>query len=85
MCFTEYMQDILTDEWYAACKSNPAEDVGRLIETVAMINRNDIHLHAYDCQVFPSDKQVISGNYELVPDSLRMLIDGIFNSTELIH
>ena len=77
VCFTEHMKDILTDEWYAARKNNAGEDVRRLIETAAMIIRNDIRSQAYDCQVFPSAKQVLSGNYELVPDSLRMLIDGI--------
>ena len=77
VCFTEHMQDILTDEWYAARKSNSSEDVARLIETVAAVIRKDIRSQAYDCHAFPTAEQVISGNSLLVPDSLRMLIDGI--------
>ena len=80
--FTECMQDILPDEWYAARKSNPAVDVRRLIEKAAIIIRNDFCSKAYDYQVFPSAEEVISGNYDLVPDSLRVLIEGILKPKE---
>lgn len=77
MCFSECMQDIVTNEWYAARKANPAEDVKRILETAAQIIRNDIRSQAYECQVFPSTKQMSDGNSKLVPESLRVLVDGI--------
>lgn len=71
LCFTECMKDVLTDEWYAARKSDLAANVRRLIVTAALIIRNDIRSQAVDCQVFSSAEKVISRNCELVPDTLH--------------
>ena len=77
VCFTQYMKDVLSDEWYSQRESDPADEVKRLIATVAEIIRNDIRSRPYSCDFFPSPEQITSGNCDLVPESLRLLMDGI--------
>lgn len=82
VCFTHCVKDILSDEWYANRKSDSAEDIKRLIATAAELIRNDIHSRPFDCHLFPSAEQIISGNSDLVPESLQLLIDGILKPKE---
>ena len=77
VCFSGCMNSILTNQWYKDREENAADEVKRVIHTAAMLIRREIRSRVYNCEVFPSAEQIASGNSELVPDTLRLLIDGI--------
>ena len=77
VCFSGCMNSILTNQWYTEREENAADEVKRVIHTAAMLIRREIRSRVYNCEVFPSAEQIASGNSELVPDTLRLQIDGI--------
>ena len=77
VCFSGCMNSILTNQWYKEREENAADEVKRVIHTAAMLIRREIRSRVYNCEVFPSAEHIASGNSELVPDTLRLLIDGI--------
>ena len=77
-CFSGCMNSILTNQWYAEREKNAADEVKRVIHTAAMLLiRREIRYRVYNREVFPSAEQSASGNREIVPDTLRLLIYGI--------
>lgn len=79
VCFGGLTNEILTAKWYEDKRQNMHEERNRIIETAAAIIRQDIRSHSYDCDLYPNPEQISSGNAEMVPDTLRILIEGIIN------
>lgn len=77
VCFSGCSSRILTDKWYGDRKIKHEDEVKRVIETAAKLIRQEIRSRAYDCDVYPSVEEIESGNNNLAPPSLKLLIDGI--------
>lgn len=76
MCFAGLAGRILSNKWYEDRKHNYEEEKKRVVEAAANIILQDIRSQVYDCSVYPSVDELISGT-DVIPESLSLLINSI--------
>lgn len=77
VCLRDTGHKILTKAWYEKKSENEEEERRRIVCTAAEIIREDIRSQFYDTDMYPSLENLMEQSEALVPESLKLLIEGI--------
>lgn len=77
VCFRDASDKILNDNWYTSRCSDETAEWERIVRTAGAILLEDMQLMAYDTTVFPPSDDFCNNAEEMVPHSLRVLMDSL--------
>lgn len=77
ICFRGTAVKILSDKWYSDRKSDACAERLRVVKAAAAIVRQDIRGAVFNTQEYPDVEQIRSGGAELLPETLKVLVQDI--------
>lgn len=80
VCFRGTASRILNDNWYKDRLKNGTDERMRIVKAAAIIIKEDIYSLTCEYDNYPCLEEIASGGYNVIPDSLKCLLQSVMKS-----